>query len=281
MLPINGLSPDVSSNNWERVLVAHVYASLLLRSRVVKKHMLPRFVFHLLRGLRGRSKIEYCVINRRSLSSWLGGLARRTLGLLDSRSIYAPTRWRLFVSDIPVRPCCLYHLILLPLISAWLQLMIGCRYLLLMRSDFIENPHLSSIWTMLNRPFSVCGFLHHLKMQLVIYRFLFSHNGILLTHVFLWRLIIFIWRIRSAWLCLLLFYYFNLSLQLFWGNLRGFLENAQPEPLELLLQQVVSGRDMVVLVVRQAFLRVVLVELIILIHHGQEFWAKRHRNRTT
>lgn len=63
----------------------------------------------------------------------------------------------------------------------------------------------------------------------------------------------------------------DLRLQLVLRDLRGILENTQPEPFKLLLQQVISGRDMVVLVVSQAFLRVVLIELIILIHHGQEF----------
>jgi hypothetical protein len=94
MLPVNGLSPDVSSNDRERVLIAHVDAGLLLRSGVVKKHMLPRLVLHLLRDLGRRSEVEYGVVDRRSLSRRLVSLGRSsTLArLLDPLAIYAPTR---------------------------------------------------------------------------------------------------------------------------------------------------------------------------------------------
>ena len=54
MLPVNCLSPDISSNNREGVLVADVDAGLLLRSGVVKKLMLTRLVLHLLGDLGGR-----------------------------------------------------------------------------------------------------------------------------------------------------------------------------------------------------------------------------------
>ena len=148
--------------------------------------MLSRFFFHLLRDLRGGSEIEYCVIDWRSLSSRLGSLARRSLGLLDSRSINASTGRRLLVPDIPVRPRSLYHLILLPLISAWLQLMIGCHDLLLMLSFFIAKGCLPNIPTVLHRSFSLCGFLHHLKMHLVMWRvLLLRHFCILFAHIFL------------------------------------------------------------------------------------------------
>ena len=194
MLSVNGLSPDVSSNDRERILIAHVDAGLLLRSGVVKKHMLPRLVLHLFSDLGGWPEIEYGVVYRRSLSRRLGSLGRRSTlaGLLDPLAIYATTgRW-LLVPDVPIRPCGLYHLILLPLISAWLQLMIGCRDLLLMGPALIEWGRLPHIRAVPHRPLSVCGFLHHWKMQLMMRRDLFRYYGILLAHIFLRGLVIFL-----------------------------------------------------------------------------------------
>lgn len=93
-LPVNSLSPDISSNDRKRVLIADVDAGLLLRSGVVKKHMLPRLVLHLFRDLGGRPEIEYGVVDRRSLSGRLGslGMSSTLARLLDPLAIYASTR---------------------------------------------------------------------------------------------------------------------------------------------------------------------------------------------
>ena len=161
--------------------------------------------------------------------------------LIISSSVYTTSSWWLLISKLAIGPCCMNNLLELPLMHWWLKLMINRS-----RRFFAA---LAS-WSLLPRRFfCFCNFLHYLESLWLslLYELLTDIFFILINFFFF--VIIF---------CLS-------SLCYYW--LRLFLKNGKSLGLVLFLQEVISGRCVIVLVVHQAFFCKFLIELILLLHN--------------